>query len=79
MVSKYKLHKLGYALFEEESKLIAIKMCGEITLFIIIRNNSIVNYYLTNYIPISTQKDIDRLQIAYNILQSDIKEIRNGN
>lgn len=40
------------------------------------RNNEIVGY-ISDYICIGTQQDIDHLQEAYNILQQDLKELEN--
>ncbi len=78
MVSKYKLQKLGYTIFEENERLNAFKVYKNINAIIIIKNNEIIRHYITYYVPIESQEEIDNLQIAFNRLQSDIKELKNG-
>lgn len=78
MASKYKLQKLGYAIFEENERLNALKVYKNINAIIVIKNNKIIRHYITYYVPIESQEDIDNLQIAFNRLQSDIKELENG-
>jgi hypothetical protein len=71
-----KLAALGYhEFFADEGRY--IKMINHLAVFIIIdKSDHVLCGYVAADDYISEQKDIDNIQIAYNQLQNDLKELR---
>ena len=77
MINEFKLKILDYQIIENSySKFYAYKFYNQkFRQYIVIDDSKIVESGVTYYLPIATQKDIENLQIAFNRLQSDLKEL----
>ena len=74
-----KLEELGYLIFTtcEDNVMIGRKCLNAVYIHIIIRDDKMVDYIIKMDWFIRHQSDIDRIQTAYNVLQSDLKELKN--
>lgn len=74
-----KLIKLGYTISTCENHRIRIgsKLLNNAYIHIIIIDGKIDDYDVRGNLFIREQSDIDNIQTAYNILQSDLKELEN--
>ena len=74
-----KLEELGYLIFTcEDNVMIGCKCLNAVyNIHIIIRDDKIVDYNIKVDSFIRHQSDIDRIQTAYSVLQSDLKELEN--
>ena len=79
MKVKEKLEELGYLIFTtcEDNVVIGCKCLNTVNIHIIIRDDKIVDYNIKVDSFIRHQSDIDRIHTAYNVLQSDLKELKN--
>ena len=81
MTLEEKLKKMGYCLYDSARSISIYKKkdCGffEEPTTIVLCKGKIVHYYLQTNINIYNQQDIDYLQIAFNNLKRDVKEIGN--
>ena len=74
---KEKLKKLGYRVMICENIMVGTKHFNEFYLDITLTNGIITDYEVMGSSFIRNQSDIDNLQIAYNMLKSDLKELEN--
>ena len=74
---KEKLKKLGYRVMICENILVGTKHFNEFYLDITLTNGIITDYEVMGSSFVRNQSDIDNLQIAYNMLKSDLKELEN--
>ena len=74
-----KLEELGYLIFTicEDNVMIGCKCLNTVDIHIIIRDYKIVDYNIKVDLFIRHQSDIDNIQPAYSVLQSDLKELEN--
>ena len=72
---KEKLKKLGYRVMICENIMVGTKHFNEFYLDITLTNEIITDYEVMGSSFIRNQSDIDNLQIAYNMLKSDLKEL----
>ena len=75
-----KLEELGYLIFTtcEDNVMIGCKCLNVVyNIHIIIRDDKVVDYNIKVDSFIRHQSDIDRIQTAYSVLQSDLKELKN--
>lgn len=70
-----KLRKLGYRIMTCENIMVGTKNFNDFYLDITLTNGIITDYEVMGSSFIRNQSDIDNLQIAYNMLKSDIKEL----
>ena len=78
MKAEEKLEELGYRiLFCGDFVMCAKRLHNyNFLLTIILINERVDDYYMTDLV-VTNQSDIDNIQTAYNILQSDLKELEN--
>ena len=74
---KEKLKKLVYRIMTCENIMVGTKHFNEFYLDITLTNGIITDYEVMGSSFIRNQSDIDNLQIAYNMLKSDLKELEN--
>lgn len=74
---KEKLKKLGYRVMICENIMVGTKHFNEFYLDITFTNGIITDYEVMGSAFVRNQSDIDNLQIAYNMLKSDLKELEN--
>ena len=74
---KEKLKKLGYRVMICENIMVGTKHFNEFYLDITLTNGIITDYEVMGSSFVRNQSDIDNLQIAYNMLKSDLKELEN--
>ena len=74
---KEKLKALGYRIMTSENIMVATKHLNEFYLDITLTNGIITDYEVMGRSFVRSQSDIDNLQIAYNMLKSDLKELGN--
>lgn len=72
---KEKLKELGYRVMICENIMVGTKHFNEFYLDITLTNGIITDYEVMGSSFIRNQSDIDNLQIAYNVLKSDLKEL----
>ena len=72
-----KLKALGYRIMTCENIMVGTKHLNEFYLDITLTNGIITDYEVMGSSFIRNQSDIDNLQIAYNVLKSDLKELEN--
>ena len=72
---KEKLKALGYRVSICENIMVATKHFNEFYLDITLTNGIITDYEVMGSSFVRSQSDIDNLQIAYNTLKSDLKEL----
>ena len=72
-----KLKKLGYTISNCNTVKIGCKWFNNAYIEIIIRDGKIDDYDVRGNLFIKEQSDIDNIQTAYNVLQSDLKELKN--
>ena len=72
---KEKLKKLGYRIMTCENIMVGTKHLNEFYLDITLTNGVITDYEVMGSAFVRNQSDIDNLQIAYNTLKSDLKEL----
>ena len=72
-----KLKALGYRVMTCEDIVVGCKHLNDICLDITLTNGIITDYEVMGSSFIRNQSDIDNLQIAYNVLKSDLKELNN--
>lgn len=70
-----KLKKLGYRIMTCENIMVGTKHFNEFYLDITLTNGIITDYEVMGSSFTRSQSDIDNLQIAYNVLKSDLKEL----
>ena len=72
-----RLKELGYLIFTtcEDNVMIGRKCLNSVYIHIIIRDDKIVDYNIEMDWFIEHQSNIDRIQTAYGVLQSDLKEL----
>ena len=70
-----KLKKLGYRIMTCENIMVGTKHLNEFYLDITLTNGIITDYEVMGSSFVRSQNDIDNLQIAYNTLKSDLKEL----
>ena len=74
---KEKLKASGYRIITCENIMVGTKHFNEFYLDITLTNGIITDYEVMGSSFIRNQSDIDNLQIAYNMLKSDLKELEN--
>ncbi len=74
---KEKLKALGYRIMTCENIMVGTKHLNDFYLDITLTNGVITDYEVMGSAFVRTQSDIDNLQIAYNTLKSDLKELGN--
>ena len=72
-----KLKALGYRIMTCENIMVGTKHLNEFYLDITLTNGIITDYEVMGSAFVRNQSDIDNLQIAYNVLKSDLKELEN--
>ena len=72
---KEKLKKLGYRVMICENIMVGTKHLNDFYLDITLTNGVITDYEVMGSAFVRNQSDIDNLQIAYNTLKSDLKEL----
>ena len=72
---KEKLKALGYRIMTCENIMVGTKHFNDFYLDITLTNGIITDYEVMGSSFIRNQSDIDNLQIAYNVLKSDLKEL----
>ena len=72
---KEKIKKLGYRIMTCENNMVGTKQFNEFYLDITLTNGVITDYEVMGSSFVRNQSDIDNLQIAYNMLKSDLKEL----
>ena len=73
-----KLEKLGYWIFTGENNvMIGCKCLNAVYIHMTIRDGKLYDFDVRGNLFIKHQSDIDNLQIAYNVLKSDLKELEN--
>ena len=72
-----KLKALGYRIMTCENIMVGTKHLNEFYLDITLTNGVITDYEVMGSAFVRSQNDIDNLQIAYNTLKSDLKELGN--
>lgn len=72
---KEKLKALGYRVMNCENIMVGTKHFNDFYLDITLTNGIITDYEVMGSSFIRNQSDIDNLQIAYNMLKSDLKEL----
>ena len=72
-----KLEELGYIMSTCENLRIACKLLNNAYIHIIIKDGKLYNYDVRGNLFIKYQSDIDNIQTAYNVLKSDLKELKN--
>ena len=70
-----KLKALGYRVMTCENIMVGTKNFNEFYLDITLTNGIITDYEIMGSAFVRSQSDIDNLQIAYNMLKSDLKEL----
>ena len=75
MELKEKLKALGYRIMTCENIMVATKHFNDFYLDITLTNGIITDYEVMGSSFVRSQSDIDNLQIAYNTLKSDLKEL----
>ena len=70
-----KLKALGYRVMTCENIMVGTKHFNDFYLDITLTNGIITDYEVMGSSFIRNQSDIDNLQIAYNTLKSDLKEL----
>ena len=75
MELKEKLKELGYRVMTCENIVVGCKHLNEFYLDITLTNGVITDYEVMGSSFVRSQSDIDNLQIAYNTLKSDLKEL----
>ena len=75
MELKEKLKALGYRIMTCENIVVGTKHFNEFYLDITLTNGIITDYEVMGSSFVRSQSDIDNLQIAYNTLKSDLKEL----
>lgn len=70
-----KLKELGYRVMTCENIMVGTKHLNDFYLDITLTNGVITDYEVMGSSFIRNQSDIDNLQIAYNTLKSDLKEL----
>ena len=78
MELKDKLKALGYRVMTCENIMVGTKNFNDFYLDITLTNGIITDYEVMGSSFVKNQSDIDNLQIAYNTLKSDLKELENG-
>ena len=74
---KEKLKALGYRIMICENIMVGTKHLNDFYLDITLTNGVITDYEVMGSAFVRNQSDIDNLQIAYNTLKSDLKELEN--
>ena len=74
---KEKLKALGYRVSTCENSMTGCKDLNDLWIDIFIYDGKIKDYAVIGCSPVRSQSDIDNLQIAYNMLKSDLKELEN--
>ena len=74
---KEKLKKLGYRVMICENIMVGTKRFNDFYLDITLTNGIITDYEVMGSSFVRSQSDIDNIQIAYNMLKSDLKELEN--
>ena len=72
-----KLKALGYRVMTCENIMVGTKHFNDFYLDITLTNGIITDYEVMGSAFVRNQSDIDNLQIAYNVLISDLKELEN--
>lgn len=72
---KEKLKKLGYRISTCENSMTGCKDLNNLWIDIFIYDGKIKDYAVIGSSTVRNQSDIDNLQIAYNVLKSDLKEL----
>ena len=72
-----KLKKLGYRVSICENSMTGCKDLNGLWIDIFIYDGKIKDYAVIGCSTVRNQSDIDNLQIAYNVLKSDLKELEN--
>ena len=72
---KEKLKKLGYRISTCENSMTGCKDLNGLWIDIFIYDGKIKDYAVIGSSTVRNQSDIDNLQIAYNMLKSDLKEL----
>ena len=72
---KDKLKALGYRIMICENIMVGTKHLNDFYLDITLTNGVITDYEVMGSAFVRNQSDIDNLQIAYNTLKSDLKEL----
>ena len=72
---KEKLKALGYRIMTCENIMVGTKHLNDFYLDITHTNGIITDYEVMGSSFVRSQSDIDNLQIAYNVLISDLKEL----
>ena len=75
MELKDKLKALGYRVMTCENIMVGTKNFNDFYLDITLTNGIITDYEVMGSSFVRNQSDIDNLQIAYNTLKSDLKEL----
>ena len=70
-----KLKKLGYRISICENSMTGCKDLNDLWIDIFIYDGKIKDYAVIGSSTVRSQSDIDNLQIAYNTLKSDLKEL----
>ena len=70
-----KLKALGYRIMTCENIMVGTKHLNDFYLDITLTNGIITDYEVMGSSFVRSQSDIDNLQIAYNVLKSDLKEL----
>lgn len=70
-----KLKKLGYRVSICENSMTGCKDLNNLWIDIFIYDGKIKDYAVIGSSFVRSQSDIDNLQIAYNVLKSDLKEL----
>ena len=74
---KEKLKELGYRVMICENIMVGTKHFNDFYLDITLTNGIITDYEVMGSAFVREQSDIDNLQIAYNMLKSDLRELLN--
>ena len=72
---KEKLKALGYRVSTCENSMTGCKDLNDLWIDIFIYDGKIKDYAVIGRSPVRSQSDIHNLQIAYNMLKSDLKEL----
>ena len=74
-----KLRQLGYSILTCGNIVMGEKHLHDYNFYIeiVLINGKLYDYYMPDLV-VRNQSDIDRIQTAYNVLQSDLKELENG-
>lgn len=73
-----KLEELGYLIFTGENNVnIGCKYLNNTYIHMTIKNGKLYDFDVRGNLFIKHQSDIDNIQTAYNVLKSDLKELKN--